>query len=209
MPEQFKQRLIEADTDGDGFLSPEEQAASMGRFRDPFADARTEDGKLDLSKLPEQMPEQFKQGLINADTDGDGFLSPEEQAASMGRFQGPPPRPEGRPEGRPPRRGRDAQNGGPNRSGRPNREAGGPRRHAGPMSAVFDAINNAKDENGAIAADGKVAESVRTAVADTLKKADKNNDGVLSNEEAQTVLPQPPRGDRGRRGRGAGQRPGR
>ena len=71
MPEPFRKSLTDADTDGDGFLSAEERAASMNRFRDPLADARTEDGKLDLSKLPEQMPEPFKQGLSDADADGD------------------------------------------------------------------------------------------------------------------------------------------
>ncbi|MBQ3388693.1 MAG: hypothetical protein IJG60_05725 [Thermoguttaceae bacterium] len=207
MPEPFRKSLTDADTDGDGFLSAEERAASMNRFRDPFADARTEDGKLDLSKLPEQMPEPFKQGLIDADADGDGFLSGEEQAASMNRFQGPPRRPEGRPDGLPPRRGRGGRNGEGNRPPRPNREAGGPRRPAGPMSAVFDAINSAKDEDGAIPAADKVAESVRNAVADSMKKADKNGDGVLSEEEVRDLFPQPPRGERGRRGRGPGQRP--
>ena len=60
---------------------------------------------------------------------------------------------------------------------------------------------------GAIPAADKVAESVRSAVADSMKKADKNGDGVLSEEEVRDLFPPPPRGERGRRGRGPGQRP--
>ena len=36
-----------------------------------LAAARTEDGKIDLSKLPEQTPAQRKEALKNADKDGD------------------------------------------------------------------------------------------------------------------------------------------
>ena len=51
-----------------------------------FGDAFS-DGKLDLSKLPEQLPQEFKDRMKNADKDGDGFLSGDELEAA--RPQGP------------------------------------------------------------------------------------------------------------------------
>ena len=46
-----------------------------------MASARTDDGRLDLSKLPEQTPQERKDALKAADKDGDGFLTPEELRA--------------------------------------------------------------------------------------------------------------------------------
>ena len=52
-----------------GFGGPQ----GPGFFGDAF-----KDGKLDLSKLPEQTPQGIKDNLKNADKDSDGFLSEEE-----------------------------------------------------------------------------------------------------------------------------------
>lgn len=57
---------------------PEENRGPMPPRGDFFAEARDADGRIDLSKLPEQMPQDRKDALKQADKDGDGFLTPEE-----------------------------------------------------------------------------------------------------------------------------------
>ncbi|MCF0234264.1 MAG: hypothetical protein HUK22_04715, partial [Thermoguttaceae bacterium] len=68
----------------DGQQAPNRPQGAFGFLRA----ARTEDGKVDLSKLPEQMPQERKDAIKAADKDGDGFLTPEELRAAF-------PRPEG------------------------------------------------------------------------------------------------------------------
>ena len=93
IPEETRKFIQDADKDKDGFLNREEAAtlraanAPGGNFpggpqgfggpRSPFAEAFA-DGKLDLSKLPENLPEDVKTRFISADKDEDGFLTVEE-----------------------------------------------------------------------------------------------------------------------------------
>ena len=49
----------------------------FGQSPFPFANV-FKDGKLELAKLPEQAPQQFKDAMKGADKDGDGFLAKEE-----------------------------------------------------------------------------------------------------------------------------------
>lgn len=98
--EVFQKKIVEADKDKDGFLSVEEQRTlSILRFGghdgmggpgfNPFDRMKNADGKIELSKLPEQMPEEFKARLKKADLDNDGLLDESEQKALT-----PPSRPE-------------------------------------------------------------------------------------------------------------------
>lgn len=65
------------------------QPGPMGMQRPGFAEAM-EDGKLNLSKLPETFPPAMKETLQNADKDGDGFLTIEEmRAMPRPKFQFP------------------------------------------------------------------------------------------------------------------------
>ena len=93
IPEETRKFIQDADKDKDGFLNREEAAtlraanAPGGNFpggpqgfggpRSPFAEAFA-DGKLDLSKLPENLPEDVKTRFTSADKDEDGFLTVEE-----------------------------------------------------------------------------------------------------------------------------------
>ncbi|MGN0930418.1 MAG: EF-hand domain-containing protein [Thermoguttaceae bacterium] len=110
IPEETRKFIQEADKDKDGFLNREEAAtlraanAPGGNFpggpqgfggpqggfggpRTPFGEAFA-DGKLDLSKLPENLPEEVKTRFTSADKDGDGFLTVEEmQAMPRPKFQ--------------------------------------------------------------------------------------------------------------------------
>lgn len=158
-----------------------------GPMRDPLADARTEDGQIDLSKLPERMPEEFRNRFKEADTDGNGLLDADEQATMFNR-RNRADRGEGRPgsrpggrEGRGPRRGPD---GGGN---------AGPRGPFGPMGVVFSAIEKARTEDGGLKIDELTAE-VRQAQIEILKTADSNGDGLLTEEEMKAFMPPRPQG---------------
>ncbi|MGI6401562.1 MAG: EF-hand domain-containing protein [Thermoguttaceae bacterium] len=53
-----------------------------------FMTALNEDGRIDLAKLPPQMPQERKDAIKAFDKDGDGFLSPEEfNAMPRPRYQ--------------------------------------------------------------------------------------------------------------------------
>ncbi len=99
IPEETRKFIQEADKDKDGFLNREEAATlraanapggnfpggpqgfggpqGLGGPRSPFGEAFA-DGKLDLSKLPENLPEDVKTRFASADKDEDGFLTVEE-----------------------------------------------------------------------------------------------------------------------------------
>ena len=93
IPEETRKFIQDADKDNDGFLNREEAAtlraanAPGGNFpggpqgfggpRSPFGNAFA-DGKLELSKLPENLPEEVKARFASADKDEDGFLTVEE-----------------------------------------------------------------------------------------------------------------------------------
>ena len=93
IPEETRKFIQDADKDNDGFLNRDEAAtlraanAPGGNFpggpqgfggpRSPFGNAFA-DGKLELSKLPENLPEEVKARFASADKDEDGFLTVEE-----------------------------------------------------------------------------------------------------------------------------------
>ena len=66
---------VDAEKEGeDGEKSAEEGPAPDGS---PFANLM-KDGKLELAKLPDEMPQMFKDSIKKADKDGDGFLDADE-----------------------------------------------------------------------------------------------------------------------------------
>lgn len=138
-----------------------------------LAAARTEDGKIDLSKLPEQMSQQRKDALKAADKDGDGFLNNEEFRA-MGPARGE------RPEGGPGR-----NQGGPQGQQRPG--FGGPGTGFGPMGGPGMTADGKYDLS-------KMPEQAPQEFKDRMKAADKDGDGFLTFEEMREAMP--PRGDR-------------
>ncbi|MDO4587749.1 MAG: SUMF1/EgtB/PvdO family nonheme iron enzyme [Planctomycetia bacterium] len=88
IPEEMREQWLQADKDGDGFLNQEERQTLFGNrggfpggsmFQRP--DFMTEDGQIDLSKIPENIPEEMREQWLQADKDGDGFLNQEEQRA--------------------------------------------------------------------------------------------------------------------------------
>ncbi len=132
-----------------------------------LAAARTEDGKIDLSKLPEQTPAQRKEALKNADKDGDGFLTPEEMRDAF-----------------PGRGNRGGQNGAPGaRGGFPGAPNGGP--GAGAPRAPFfgGAMTDGKLDLS------KLPEQMPQERKDAMKKADKDGDGFLTMEEMRELFP--------------------
>ena len=116
MPQELKDKMKEADKNGDGVLEGEElqgvfpaqgngprfggfgfgpQGPGFGgpgfgpqgqapRFGEAF-----KDGKLELAKLPEQMPQERKDAFKAADKDGDGFLTAEEMRAAAPKIERP------------------------------------------------------------------------------------------------------------------------
>ena len=50
--------------------------------------AQTQEGKIDLSKLPEQLPDKIKANFKKADLDKDGYLDQQEQKNIFPRFNG-------------------------------------------------------------------------------------------------------------------------
>jgi len=146
-----------------------------------FAAARTEDGKIDLSKLPEQMPQQRKDALKAADKDGDGFLNSEELSAVMparnGRQEGATNRFQGAPQGQQ----------GP--------RFGAPGTGVGPFGAPGMMTDGKLDLS-------KLPEQMPQERKDALKAADKNGDGFVDFEEMREAMPA--RGDRPQGQFGAG-----
>jgi hypothetical protein len=62
---------------------PQGQAPRFG-FGDAF-----KDGKIELAKLPERVPQEQKDKMKAADKDGDGFLTAEEMKALAPKFERP------------------------------------------------------------------------------------------------------------------------
>ncbi len=137
------------------------QRPTGGNF---LAAARTDDGKIDLSKLPEQMPQARKDALKAADKDGDGFLNNEEFRAITPRRND---------------RSTDASGNEQRRNARQNaRQGDAPRADAPrPFGDAF------KDGKWEIA---KVPEPMQKA----FKDADKDGDGFLTMEEMR-AMPRP------------------
>lgn len=176
--------LSEMDKNGDGLLSSEEfkeapffnrpagpgGPGGPGGMRDFLAEARTKEGKIDLSKLPESIPDRLKTALTEADKNADGFLSKAEQKKlpSLADRRGP----EGR-RGSEGRRGPDAQD----RRRFDNPENGD--REERPMRDPFEA---ARTEDRQIDL-SKLPESIPERMTARLTEADKNADGFLSREE--------------------------
>ena len=134
-----------------------------------LAAARTEDGKIDLSKLPEQMSQQRKDALKAADKDGDGFLDAEEFRATG------------------PARG-ERQEGGPGRNqggpqGQPGPGFGAPGMGFGPMGGPGMMTDGKLDLS-------KLPEQTPQEVKDRMKAADKDGDGFLTFEEMRD-MPRP------------------
>jgi len=104
MPEEFRERMMRADTNGDGAVTREEMDAAMralreswrggqgdqggqggeGRRRGPFDrfDAN-DDGVLTTAEVPEEAREH----IMRADTNGDGKVTREEWQAAMRAFR--------------------------------------------------------------------------------------------------------------------------
>ena len=118
MPQARKDALKAADKDGNGFVEgdelkelapPRENGRRFGgpgfgpgpqgpRFGAPgfgpgpqgprFGDA-FKDGKIEIAKLPERIPQEQKDKMKAADKDGDGFLTAEEMKALAPKFEKP------------------------------------------------------------------------------------------------------------------------
>ncbi|MBQ2791472.1 MAG: hypothetical protein IJE97_17695, partial [Thermoguttaceae bacterium] len=79
---------------GPGF-GPQGQAPRFGfgaqapNFGAPRFGEAFKDGKLELAKLPEQMPQERKDALKAADKDGDGFLTAEEMRSAAPKVERP------------------------------------------------------------------------------------------------------------------------
>ena len=150
--------------------------------RPPFM---TEDGKIDLSKLGNNMPAERVEAMKKADKDGDGFLSAEEQKGAN-LFQGM-----GGPRGdRGPGQGGDR---GPGQGGPGQGRMGGPGRVSGPGNfnpqtmVLFRQLRETRTE------DGKYELAKLPADFDeTLKKelvaADKDKDGFLTQADITPIF---------------------
>ena len=155
---------------------PRRQWGQQGRF---LADARTEDGRVDLAKLPEQLPQERKDAMKAADKDGDGFLSDEEMRALLpqggpGQF--------GAPQGPQSWHG---MFGGPQApQGWPGM-FGGPQPPQGGLGFFGEAFKDGKLDLS------KLPERTPEQMKENLKKADKDGDGFLSTEELRDAMPRP------------------
>lgn len=208
MPEQRKEAFKKADKDNDGFLSPEEMRDLMpqrpeGRpgmgaagFGGPtFMGDAFKDGKIELAKLPEQMPQNWKDNFKKADKDNDGFLTFEEMRGVM-------PQPQNRPDMGP----MGGQFGGFGMGPMGNQFGGpaggfGPGQFGGfgmgPMGGQFGgpAGGFGSGQFGDAFKDGKLdlsklPEQMSQERKDAYKKADKDNDGFLTFEEMRN-MPRP------------------
>ena len=218
--EDLVKMVKDADTDGNSIVSKEELESirffggprgpegrqgrrggprwgDRGPMRDPLADARTEDGQIDLAKLPEAMPEEFRNRFAEADADGNGLLDADEQQSLPFNRRNRADRGEGRPQNRP-----------GNRDGRPPRRRPGgdvgprgprpPFGPMGPMGVVFSAIEKARTEDGGEINIDELTAAVRQAQIEFLQTADGDKDGLLTEEEMKAFAPpMPPRGPNG------------
>ncbi len=164
-----------------------------GPMRDPLADARTEDGQIDLSKLPESMPEEFRNRFKESDADGNGLLDADEQRAQFSR-RNRADRGEGRPQTGPDSRDGRGPRRGPDSFAAP-RPPFGP---FGPMGVVFTAVERVRTEDGAEIQLDELTAAVRQAQIEFLQTADADGDGLLTEEEMKAFAPpMPPQGPNG------------
>ncbi len=161
-----------------------------------LAQARTDDGKIDLSKLPERTPQARKDELKAADKDGDGFLSGDELRAVA-------PRRDWNRGSNGPGFGPGVGNRGPNGPGfggpndpkmGPGAGFGGPNGPGFGFGPGFGGPNGSKFGFGAAFKDGKIElaklpEQTPQERKDALKAADKDGDGFLSGDELRAVAP--------------------
>ena len=136
--------------------------------------------KIELSKLPEQMPQARKDALKAADKDGNGFVEGDELKELA------PPRENGRRFGGPQGPGFGAPGFGP---GPQAPGFGGPGFGPGPQAPRFggpmfgDAFKDGKIEIA------KLPERIPQEQKDKMKAADKDGDGFLTAEEMKALAP--------------------
>ncbi len=140
------------------------------RFGGPMFGQAFKDGKIEIAKLPEQMPQERKDKMKAADKDGDGFLTAEEM---KGLF---PPQGDGPQFARPGFGPQGPGFGGPGFGPGPQ----GPR-FGGPMFG--DAFKDGKIEIA------KLPEQMPQERKDKMKAADKDGDGFLTAEEMKELAP--------------------
>jgi len=132
----------------------------------------TEDGNIDLSKLPEKMPEPMKENFKKADANNDGIVDQDEMKTLKPVFG---PRPGGPAFGAP--------FNGPAFGPRP----GGPRNRPGAEPGNFPKPEFITEDGNIDLS--KLPEKMPEPMKENFKKADANNDGIVDQDEMKTLKP--------------------
>ncbi len=150
-------------------------------------DARTEDGRIDLSKIQAntRMPEERKAAFMKADADGDGFLTQDEMRSMWGNAGNREGRANGRRGDGAPQERRGQSPRGP--QGRPGGDRPG-MGQPGPMGMQRPGFGDAM-EDGKLNLK-KLPEFFPPEMKEALQKADKDEDGFVSVEEMR-AMPRP------------------